>query len=192
MKRITYIIPIIVCLFIAGCGKEKMGQRTHQAWQALQNVDYQLSQMQHQLPSRRLSQQAYLYSSIDTSGIDPILREHFEQSIAACQKASELFSKIEIKIAEVGNRTEAAAELGALFGSAVSDGYNPQGDAAAGALLFGLFGAASQQAEKDRILAKYNNRMNQAIAELERIANQDKEVAEQLSKKYDISFHDPF
>ena len=185
-------MPIIISLLIIGCGKEKMGQKTHQAWQAFQNVDYQLSQMQQQLPSKQLSQQAYLYSSIDTSGIDPILREHFEESILVCQKASELFSEIETKMAEIGNRTSAAAELGALYGSAASDGYNPQGDAAAGALLFGLLGAASEQAEQDRIMAEYDDRMSQAIAELERIADQDSEVAEQLSKKYDISFHDPF
>jgi len=169
-----------------------MGEKTFQAWQGLQAADNQLSQTQFPTISSRFSQQAYLYSTVNLSGVDPILKRHFKDTIVFCQETAQLYAEIETRLMAINQRTEAAAGLGALLGAAGSDGYNPRGDAAAGALLFGMFGAASQQAEQEEIIAQYQSEIQQNQEGFKKICDMDKVVAEKLSKKYGLSFFDPF
>lgn len=172
--------------------KEKQKASTLRAWRDLQAIDNQLGQTQFATLSARLRQQAYSYSTIDLSDVDTILQKHLQECVSTCQEAAELCAEIETKVAAIHQNTEAAAGLGALLGAAGSDGYNPQGDAAAGALLFGLIGAAAQQQESENIQYQYGSQWQRMEQRIYGLNDADKRVAAQLTEKYGVPFTDPF
>lgn len=175
-----------------GSTQEFVKSATMQAWQALQAADNQLQLAQFASNSARFRQQAYVYSTIDLSNVDPLLQGHIQQSISTCTAAFNLCAEIESKFGQLQQAAEAAAGLGALFGAASSNGYNPQGDAAAGAFLFGLMGAAAQEEDAKRIQAQYQVRWQNLLEKLQEMNQGDKLVAEALSKKFGVPFTDPF
>lgn len=172
--------------------KDKQKAATLRAWRDLQSVNNQLGQSQFATLSARLRQQAYSYSTIDLSDVDTIMQQHLQQCVSTCQEAAELCAEIETKVAAIQQYTEAAAGLGALLGAAGSDGYNPQGDAAVGALLFGLIGAAAQQQESENIKYQYGSQWQRMEQRLRGLNDAEKRVAAQLTEKYGVPFIDPF
>lgn len=196
-------LAIVVSLFMGSCGlvggkmwgsegNAGMKSATMRAWQGLQEADNRLGGMQFDTVSSHLRQQAYLYSLVDLSDVDPILQKHFQDCISTVQSAAQLAAESESNFAAIQQNTEAAAGLGSMIGSAASDGYNPQGDAAAGALLFGLIGAAAQQEDYERLKAQYGPVWNQMWQRLQALNDADKRVAAELTRKYDVPFTDPF
>jgi len=171
--------------------KDKQKAATLRAWRDLQSIDNQLSQTQLATSSAKFRQQAYAYSTIDLSDVDTILQKHLQDSVLACQEAAKLCAEVEAKVTTIQQNTETAVELGALFGTAAGKGYNPQGDAAAGALLFGLIGAVAQHQEFENIQNQYRPQLQRMEQRLRGLNDEDKRVAAQLTKKYGVLFIDP-
>ena len=171
---------------------DRMKTATMRAWQGLQAADNQIRNMSFSTVSSRLSQTAYLYSVVDLSDVDPILQKHFQESISTMQSAAQLAAESESKFAAIQNNTEDAAYAGAMLGAAVGGGYDPQGDAAAGALALGFLGAVAQQADYEILSERYGpawEKMNQRI---QAMCEADKRVAVELTRKYGVPFTDPF
>lgn len=177
---------------VGGNNRERQKTATLRAWRDFQAVDYQLGQTQFATYSALLTQQSYLYSTIDLGDVDPLLQRHLQECISTCRSAVALCIEIETQVTALRQNTEAAGGWGALLGAAASDGYNPQGDAAAGAILFGLLGAAAQQPEYARIQQQYGAQWQQMQEQLRACNDADKKVASLLTQKYGIPFTDPF
>jgi len=172
--------------------KARIRNATLRAWNALQAADNAMRQYQNLTPSQRQQQQAYLYSQVDLAGVDPILQEHFRDSISVCKYSAQILAQLEAEYAKTQENTAAAAGLGALLGAAGSDGYNPQADALGGALLLGIIGGAVGEAQWQETLNTYKPYLERIVAEHRRIAQRDIDIAEELSKKYDTVFIDAF
>lgn len=196
-------LAIAISLFMGSCGlvggkmggddgNERMKTATMRAWQGLQAADNQIRNMSFSTFNSRLSQTAYLYSVVDLSDVDPILQRHFQESISTTQSAAQFAAEVESKFAAVPNSAEDAANAGALLGAAAGDGYDPQGDAAAGALALGFFGALAQQADYDTLAERYDPGWKDMVRRLQAMGEADKRVAAELTRKYGIPFTDPF
>ena len=196
-------LAIAISLFMGSCGLvggkmggddsyDRMKTATMRAWQGLQAADNQIRNTTFSTVSSRLSQTAYLYSVVDLSDVDPILQRHFQDCISTTKSAAQLAAEVESKYAAVPNSTEDAAYAGAMLGAAAGDGYDPQGDAAAGALVLGFFGALAQQADYDTLAERYDPEWKKMFLRLQAMDEADKKVAAELTRKYGVPFTDPF
>ena len=164
---------------------------TVRAWNDLQTVDNTLRQYRDWSVERQ-QQQAYLYSQINLTDVDPILQRHLRESIAVCKRSVRVLSTLEAEYRKIQGGVETAAGFGALLGAAGSDGYNPQGDAAAGGLFLGLLGAAIGEGAWQDVLNAHRPEIKKMEQEYQKICEQDGEVSEKLSRKYGVVFSDPF
>lgn len=170
--------------------KSIMKQRTREAWQGLQDADAELGRKTELKGSQRFRDQSYLYARIDLENVDPILVKHLKDSIEVCQQGAALLSRIESDVAENQRNANAATGIGALFGALM--GEDPDSGALAGGILGGLAGEAMKSGKIDELKRKYEAQVERQRAEYNRVCDNDKVVAEQLTRKYGVPFIDAF
>ena len=169
-----------------------MRDATIRAWNALQSTDNSVRQGSYAVPSARYRQVAFLYSQIDLRNVDPLLRNHLRNSIDCAKRSARVMEELEAEYRRISGYTETAAGIGALLGAAGSDGYDPEGDASAGAVFMGFLGAAVGEGEWQAVLDAHRSEIEQMDRDNRRIAELDGEIADKLSHKYGVPFSDVF
>jgi hypothetical protein len=172
--------------------KIHMRDLTLKAWNALQAADNTIRQSKFDTWNQKYSQIVFLYSQVDLTGVDPVLQEHFRDSISVNKIIAQKLAPIDAEYKNIQTNTELATGAGAVIGAAASDGSNPQGAAAGGAILLGLLGIAVGEVQRQDIQEKNKSLFDECKRECGRINARDVEVADILSKKYGTVFTDAF
>lgn len=185
-KRAVYAVGVLLLLalsfVILESGKTK--PRTIAAWRRMQEIDTQLLTDSRNNAQQAYLQHSFLLSQIDLDSVDTALVEHIRTTIAVARRGADLAARY---YAEKGKLRQDAVEAQQLVGQ-LSNLADTRQQAAGVNLLGGLLlqGAAGDM--QQTIERKYQPELEaQSAAHFEN-QRKEKELAEQLTKKYGVPF----
>jgi hypothetical protein len=173
-------------------GKPKAGlstaaaQATRRAWKRIGEIDLELRSLAKNNPLAFWEHNYILYGRIDTDDVDPELAALIRDWIKAATDMHDALCSYVNERAQIVQRAEDAAHLGALLGS--TSEHNPQQGAAAGALMFGMLGSAVADMKLKELNRKYEPRFRQIDNRVAELIQRHDTVGELLSQRY----HTPF
>lgn len=161
-------------------------EATLQAWNALQQANYQFSTQGNLMPAPRCQQLAQQYALVNPIGVDPSLQGYVRDSVAVFRKLASQFEAIDARLVQMYGQAQALQQLGAVVGSSARDYNNPQGNPEAGAFVFGILGAAAVQQKASQSEPEYKAAVE--AAKVEEILKRGEALRAELSQRYGFQF----
>ena len=162
------------------------GNQTKAAWDEIGQIDVELRSIAQRDPAGYYEQLYVQYARINTDYVDDDLRQIVQDRIRVFMNLHSSVVEYLDERAKIVKGVDAASQFGAAVGS--TNQNNPQGNAAAGAIVFGLIGSAVADTQLKEINAKYGPKILSLEAEANETESRLQSLGPQLTEKYGLQF----
>jgi formylglycine-generating enzyme required for sulfatase activity len=161
-------------------------KQTKAAWDEIGQIDVELRSIAQRDPAGYYEQLYVQYARINTDYVDDDLRQIVQDRIRVFMNLHSSVVEYLDERAKIVKGVDAASQFGAAVGS--TNQNNPQGNAAAGAIVFGLIGSAVADTQLKEINAKYGPKILSLEAEANETESRLQSLGPQLTEKYGLQF----
>lgn len=166
--------------------KPDVAARTKAAWNLVERIDLELRALEQGSPLSFWERNYIRYGQIDTDHIDTELRTLIEEWIKLSMEMHDLLKSYLEERNRITQEAQSAAQLGAQLGSL--DRNNPQAGSAAGALFFGMLGAAAADNRIKQLNGKFEPGWQELCERRRGISRRQDQLSNTLSQKYSLPF----